>query len=259
MAMSTGVKVAIGCGIVAILGMVVLVAVIGVGAFWAKGKVEEMAGGLEGMTEKAEEIDRWQEQANANPYNPPPDGVIPEERLVKFLDVRKSVYSIYEQHRAELERLAERGKKNEVSLSEALSGMGELAGLTTDLRLAQVKALADVGMSEDEYHAIQMAVYKSAWASGVEEETGQLPAETMREQAEQLPEEAREAMEEAQATPGGDAVPTDTMGAAVDQTAEAMKKAAQAVEVPRANVELFRKHEDEIKKYAMGGLAIIGL
>jgi hypothetical protein len=257
--MSTGAKVAIGCGIVAVLGMVVLVAVIGVGAFWAKGKVEEMAGGLEGMTEKSEEIDRWQEEANANPYSPPPDGVIREERLVKFLGVRKSVYSIYEEHRAELERLAEQAKKNEASLSHTLSGMGRLAGLATDIRLAQVKALAEVGMSEDEYRAIQMAVYKSAWASEVEEKTGQLPAEAMREQAEQLPGEAREAIEEAQASSGADVVPTETMGAAVDQTAEAMKQAARAVDVPRENVELFRKHENEIKKYAMGGLAIIGL
>ncbi len=29
--------------------------------------------------------------------------------------------------------------------------------------------------------------------------------------------------------------------------------------MPRANVELFRKHEADIKKYAMHGLAYIGL
>jgi len=35
--------------------------------------------------------------------------------------------------------------------------------------------------------------------------------------------------------------------------------AEQALHVPRANVELFRKHEAEIRKYTMHGLAFIGL
>jgi hypothetical protein len=259
MGMSTGAKIAIGCGVVAILGMVVLVAVIGVGAFWAKGKVEEMAGGLEGMTEKAEEIDRWETQANANPYTAPADGVIPEARFVKFLDVRKAVYSIYEQHRAELERLAEQAKNKEVSVSDTLEGMGRIAGLTTDLRLALVKALADVGMSEEEYRAIQMAVYKTAWASEIEEDTGQLPAEAMRQQAEEMPAEAERAAEEAQASPDSEVVSPEAMGAAAEQAAEAMRNAARAVEVPRQNVELFRKYKDDIQKYAMNGLAMIGM
>ena len=35
--------------------------------------------------------------------------------------------------------------------------------------------------------------------------------------------------------------------------------AGQALAVPRANVELFRKYEADIKKYAMNGLAYVGL
>jgi hypothetical protein len=41
--------------------------------------------------------------------------------------------------------------------------------------------------------------------------------------------------------------------------AELGEDAGQALDVPRANVELFRKHEADIKKYAMHGLAFIGL
>jgi hypothetical protein len=33
----------------------------------------------------------------------------------------------------------------------------------------------------------------------------------------------------------------------------------KTLEAPRANVELFRKHEAEIKKYAMHGLELVGL
>jgi hypothetical protein len=38
-----------------------------------------------------------------------------------------------------------------------------------------------------------------------------------------------------------------------------MESAEGSLAVPRANVELFRKHEADIKKYAMTGLAMIGL
>ena len=36
-------------------------------------------------------------------------------------------------------------------------------------------------------------------------------------------------------------------------------KAAKALEVPKANIELFRKHEAEIRQYAMSGLGLLGL
>jgi hypothetical protein len=35
--------------------------------------------------------------------------------------------------------------------------------------------------------------------------------------------------------------------------------AGKALDVPKANVELFRRHEAEIKKYAMNALAYVGL
>jgi hypothetical protein len=259
MGMSTGAKVAIGCGIVAVVGMVVVVAVIGVGAWWAKGKVEEMGVNLEEMTAKSEEIHSWQEEANASPYTPPANGVIPEARLVKFLEVRKAVYAVYERHRAEFERLSKQAEKQDLSLSEGFAGVGQLASLTTDVRLAQVKALAEVGMSQDEYNDIQVAVYKSAWASEVEGKTGQLPADAMRGQAEEMPQQAREAREEAEGSPGADMVSPEQVGAAAEQAADAMKSAADAVDVPRENVDLFRKYQDDIRKYAMSGLAFVGL
>ncbi len=38
-----------------------------------------------------------------------------------------------------------------------------------------------------------------------------------------------------------------------------LDEAAKAIDVPRANVELFRKYESDIKKYAMNGLELIGM
>jgi hypothetical protein len=40
--------------------------------------------------------------------------------------------------------------------------------------------------------------------------------------------------------------------------AEAVQQ-AQSLDVPKANLELFKRHEADIKKYAMGGLEWLGL
>ena len=40
---------------------------------------------------------------------------------------------------------------------------------------------------------------------------------------------------------------------------QAGKSAGESLHVPRANVELFRKHAADLKKYAMHGLAFLGL
>jgi len=236
--MNTGAKIALGCGIVAVLGLIAIVVTIGFGAFWLKGKAEEVTGGLDGFTRKAEEMQEWEKKANAHPFTSPADGVVGEDRFLKFLEVRMQVHAVYEQHQAEIESFAARTKdKKDLSMSETLEGAGRLAGLAADVRLAQLKALAGVAMSEEEYRFIQMAVYQSAWASDMERETGQMPAEAMRQQMETMPDEAREAMAQMR----------DSGGSGTE------------VDVPRANVELFRKHEAEIRKYAMHGLALLGL
>ena len=92
MAMGTGAKIAIGCGCIVLLGAAAVVGVVGMGAWWAKDKLTEATGGLDKIAAKADEIDRWEKQANANPYARPTDGVIPEVRFVKFLETRKRVY-----------------------------------------------------------------------------------------------------------------------------------------------------------------------
>ncbi len=120
-------------------------------------------------------------------------------------------------------------------------------------------------MSEEEYRDIQLAVYKSAWASDAERESGKMPAEAVSESMSQAAKGMEEAMraglEAAQkgGVPGsGTLSPEDAKKAqeAMDQLGQ---DAGQALAVPRANVELFRKYEADIKKYAMHGLAFIGM
>ncbi|HSB60637.1 MAG TPA: hypothetical protein VLI67_02885 [Vicinamibacteria bacterium] len=217
--MTTGAKVAIGCAVAVVLAGVAAIVTVGAGAWWLKGKVEETTGDL---ARRSEEMESYQEKANANPFTPPADRVIPEARLLKFIEVRKGVYDVYEAHRAEFEGMKDR---KDASLSDVMKA----GGLLLDARTAVLKGLAEAGMNEEEYQFIVQQVYRSAWASAAQKETGKTPEEVVRE--------AGEAVEEA---PGGE-------------------EGAEALRVPQANIELFRKHEADLKKYAMEGLALAGL
>jgi len=187
--MQTIAKVAIGCGVALLLGGVAFVAVVVGGAYWMKGKVEQVAG-------HEKEIQDLKKKAEAAaPFSRPSDDSVREDRLLKFLEIRKRMSSIYQLHRAEIEKMH---KGDKADFRDALNAFAWI----NDLRKAHAQAQADVGMGDDEYAFLVEQVYKSAWAS---------------------------------ASPD------------------------PAVEVPKANLELFKKHEADIKTYAMSGLELFGL
>ena len=149
--MGTGAKIAIGCGIAVVVGGVMLAAVVFGGLWWAKGKAEQFTG-------REAQIEELKKKANAVPFTEPADGIVREERLVKFLDVRRRVFDVYAKHKDELEAM---NKKKQADFSDVTHGLSVLG----EVRLAQAQALADVGMSEGEYHFLIQQVYKSLWAS----------------------------------------------------------------------------------------------
>jgi hypothetical protein len=261
MSMSTGQKIALGCGCAVLVVGGAAVAFLGVGAYWAKGKLKQAGGTLERFSAKAEEISKWETQANANPFTPPADGVIQEAQLRRFLDVRKDIYAVYEQHKPEFESLAQRTKgQKDLNISQTIEAGGRIASLAADIRLTQAKALAGYGMSEAEYRYIQVAVYKSFYASAMETEAGKQPAEQAAEALQQERGAVREALEAARraGVPGA----AGTSEAEVQQTEQAAAQLGQglkALTIPQANIDLFRKYEADIKKYAMNGLAFVGL
>lgn len=256
--MTTGVKIAIGCGVALILGIMVVAAGIFGGAYWLKGKAEEFTG-------NESKIEELQQKANANAFERPADGVIREDRFVKFLDVRKRVYAVYEKHRPALEAM---NQKKQGEWSDVTSGFS----MINEIRMAQAQAQADIGMSEDEYRFMVEQVYKSAWASEVAKSTGgksisEASGEMFNKAAEEI-EKARQAARAASPAPGADATGETAEDAdeKMEDSAEEMRKRAEEaresakdLDVPPANIELFRKYEADIKKYAMGGLEWIGL
>jgi hypothetical protein len=267
MAMGKGAKIAIGCGCLLLLAAAAVVGVVGMGAWWAKGKLTEAAGGLETMAARAEAIGEYEKKANANPYSPAADGVIPEARFLQFLETRKRVHAVYERYEADLRALQKKAEAagDKLSPSDLWSAGGKLAEVVSEIRLAQMKALAELGMSEEEYRAIQVAVYKTAWASDVEKGSGKMPAEavsgSMTEASKGMEDAMRAGLEAAheQGVPGSGNVSEADVKRLQEDMVRLGQDAGKALEVPRANVLLFRKHEAEIRRYAMNALAYVGL
>lgn len=249
--MTTGVKIAVGCGVALILGIIVVAVGVGGAAYWAKGKVEEVTG-------NESHIEELHKKANAAAFERPADGVIREDRLLKFLDIRKRVYAVYEKHHAALEAM---GNKKQGDWGDVTKGFT----VVNEIRVAQAQALADAGMSENEYRFMVEQVYKTAWAAEVAKSTG---GKSVSDAAADAYTKAAEAMEKARAESKRDAVVGAPAGAnesiqkGIDdlrKQAEETRETARGLDVPPANIELFRKYEGEIKKYAMAGLEWIGL
>ena len=257
--MGAGTKILAGCGCLAILATTLLVAGLGLGFFWLKGQ----ASGLETIAAWSSEIEAWERTANAHPWDRRADGVVPEPRLRAFLDVRRRVHEVYEAHEGDLDELKREfeGRSEPPTLAEILATGSTAAEVYGELRLAQVKALAEVRMSEAEYDHIQAAVYLAAAVAKAESETGRLPAEAVAEATRRMQEAVRAGLEAAQreGLPGADGVSESDLRQLEEALAQAGTSGSEALTVPPANVELVRKYEADIEKYAMHALAILGL
>ena len=260
--MGKGAKIALGCGCVVLLAGAVVVGIFGWGAYRLKSKANELTGGLDKLAAKTREMEAYQKKADANPYTPPADGVISETRFLKFLDARKRVFAVYQVYEPQFRELQDRDKAagGKTSFSDAISGVGKVAELLGQIKLTQMQALAELGMNEREYRDIQLAVYKTAWASESLKQSGKTPSEAMAEAGQQMQDAMRQGMAAAgkQGVPGADAMSDEQQKKLQEQMSQ-LGSAAKALEVPKANIELFRKYEADIKKYAMTGLDAVGL
>jgi len=153
--MSTGAKVAIGCGIVALLGLVIVV--FGMMTCWRK--ASELGGGLEAQQEASERIDELERE---HPFTPPQDGIVEDDRAARFFDVTDDAW---EQMRDWVEDMRDRGESIERRGGDAGFGdaMAGLQGLGRS-RLALAEALADHDMPVSEYIWTGMALTQ-AYAS----------------------------------------------------------------------------------------------
>lgn len=235
--MGKGAKIAIGCVVVAFLGIAAVIVGIGGLAWWGKGKLEK-------ITEGETQIQEDQKKANAVRFTAPADGVIAEDRLSTFLEVRKRVFAVYEKHKDEIEAMK---SKKEGNFSDVTAAFGFI----NELRQAQAKAQADLGMSSDEYQFMVTNIYKTMWASEIAKSTG---GKSVSEATGEAYDKMAEALKAAGTSPEAQKALEE-----MNAQAKVAKERAREADVPQANIDLFHKHEDEIKKYAMGGLELLGL
>jgi len=235
-------KVALGCFAVAVIALFLFVAgVIGLG-YWAKNKVQEVTGG-------GPAVEEARKAANAVPFTRPAGNLVAEPRLVKFIEIRASVFSVYEKYRGEIEsRMAKVKEGKSIDFGDISTGLTMMG----ELQKAETLALAKHGMSEDEYAFITGEVYKSMWTdfgSGEASKKAIKDAASAAEdamkaaEAQGMPPEAREALAKARTE----------IAASTEQAARDLENVGTAPE----NVALFKKYEADLKKYAMPGLNIL--
>ncbi len=220
--MKPWVKVAVGCLALSVIAVFLLVAGLVSFGYWAKNRVEEVTGGGEAVAEA-------RKTANAVPFARPKGNVIAESRLVRFIEVRASVFSVYEKYRGEIEsRVAKVKEGKGLDFGDISTGLT----LIGELQRAEALALAKHGMSEDEYAFITGEVYKSMWTDFDE---GSATAG--------LPPEAREALARA--------------GSGIAEGSQDASREIENMGTAPENLALFKKYQDDLKRYAMPGLNMI--
>jgi hypothetical protein len=264
--LGTGAKVAIGCVIVLFVGGVIAVVLLGGAVWWGKSKIEQAKGEMDKFSGDQTRIGELQKKANANTFHAPPGGVIDEGRLLTFLEVRKRVYEIYKKHEAEIEA---RKNKKEGDLTDVAA----FVGLVNEIRAAQAQAQADLGVSDDEYRFMVQEIYKTQWAAEVTKDTGSVSG-TAGEAYDKAARAMHEAEAQARAAESGAKARGDEAGRAaseetrkavgegaddLDKNAKEVRERLKEFDVSPANIALFKKHEADIKKYAMTGMEWIGL
>jgi hypothetical protein len=172
--MSTGAKVAIGCGIVALVAVVGVIVAIVAGGMFVSRKAEQFTGGLEAQQEASETV---QELEREHPFTAPADGIVRDDRAEAFFAVTDDAW---EKMGEWVEDMRERGEEidsrgGQAGIGDAMAG---LQGLGRS-RVALSEALADHDMAVSEYLWTGMALAHAYAALDQPAETSGVPAENL--------------------------------------------------------------------------------
>jgi len=158
---STGVKLLIGCLGLAAVGMIVLAIGVTVGGFALKRTVESALGGLDEHQEASEILQELEAQY---PFEPPPDGAVSEDRLVRFLAATDEALEDMGSWAEETATLSDRVSSGEAGgLGQMISGAKTLAG-GARARIALAESLENAEMSLGEYVWTGMTMDRAAKA-----------------------------------------------------------------------------------------------
>ena len=171
--MSTGAKVAIGCGIALVLVIIAFGIAAVVGGMFVKNKAEQLTGGLEAQQEASEKIQALERE---HPFAAPADGVVPADLAGKFLAVTNDAW---EKIHDDMEDLSERSQDidegGRAGLGDAMAGVQAL-GRT---RVALAEALEDNDMPVSAYLWTGMELTRAYQALGMPPEQTGIPAQNL--------------------------------------------------------------------------------
>lgn len=147
--MSTGAKLLFGCLGLAVLGIVGLVVALTVGGFALKRGVESAVGSMEQQQQASEMLEEVQEE---NPFEPPEDGVIGEDRLERFLAATETAWEEIQPWAEDLEEIRDAARSESAmgAIRDLASGARALGGIGRS-RVALAEALAEHEISLGEY------------------------------------------------------------------------------------------------------------
>lgn len=252
MASKAVVGVLVGCGVIIVIGIIAIVA----GGWFVKTKIDQGVKTVKNIagSEDSEYGQRSAKLAKEYPFTAPADGIVPESQLTRYLDVRKAMFVVYQQHDAEIKQIE--AHKDKPQASDLMNG----ASIVNDLRLAQVAALEQQKMSLDEYRYMTNAVYVEWTAMVTKEAISKANPDQMKQQLQaqidqinvqlqnaNLPEEAKKSLQSTKET-----LEQQLNNNQLEQINQGLKQ------VPEQNIQLFKKYDQEIRKYMMGGLEMIG-
>jgi len=249
MALSTGAKIAIGCVVAVVVSVGAVTAVVVGLAWWGIHKAQKAVEQLEADQKATEEA---LNRANANAFTAPDDGLLKEDRLLRFLAVRKALHDeVYLKHKPMIDAQAQKQAPD-------LGALTKLPFIISELRACKARALAEQAMSESEFTWHYEVVYGGLLLRSIGGGDG--VSEMARSVHRDAIVQAEKAATEAEADPNVSPDVKRQLREAVNQAREEAKAAgdmAAALDLLPANVELLKKHREEVLKYTMGGLELI--
>jgi hypothetical protein len=144
--LSTGMKVAIGCGVALLLLLIVLFAFFGLAARFVGNKVDDFETAMQDQEragERAEELER------EHAFTPPPDGTLEEGVVDKFFAVTDDTWEEIEDWARDMGERSRRmeAEGSEAGFGDAMAGLRGMAGG----RAALVEALDEHDMAPSAY------------------------------------------------------------------------------------------------------------
>lgn len=185
-------KLAIGCGVV----LLVVLVVVGAGGFflWTK-YVRPMTGTI---TELSQLADIEKQVRNTSSFSQPDSGELTEEMVARFAKVQAAMegrlgsrMALLKAKYAEIDE-AMKSERREASFGEAMGALKDLSGIMVEAKKAQVEALNSAGFSVREYEWIRQQVYAAVGMAAASFDVKDLQAMAQRARSEAGSEEPEE-------------------------------------------------------------------